>query len=313
VKSFYICCLGILLILLPVCLLADSNPSQPRSTQSAEPPGDLFPLQVEIFNSPEVLKIDIDQKIPPSQTSLLALPETGPSAALFGANGGGEYQGNRAWPILMSVLVPGAGEIYMGYYVRGIALVAAEVAAWTGYIYYHDKGMDERQDYENFADTHWDYDRWIDWHPDAYPLDLTFEELDSIGRGKWATGGGFPPYHPYFPKEEDKQSYYETIGKYDWFISGWADFDPVAIPHDTDLRTQYRAMRKTSNDDLKTADRFIYLSLGVRAFSIIETILLSRDRDQDIDSGAGGVDGGFELTVRPSGFSKTILAVEYRF
>ncbi len=313
-KSIRFFCMAVFIIALPTGLLANDDACLSRPTSQAEPVGDLFPPNLAVLRSPDVLKIDIGQKIQPQRLSLRPAPGLNPSLSLFESSEDGSRRTGKVWPITLSVLVPGAGEIYLGYYKRGIALVAAEVLAWTGYFHYHDKGLDERKDYENFADENWDFDRWIDWHPDAYPLDLTFAELELWGKGKpIGPDAPWPAYHTYFPKETEKQNYYETIGKYDWFISGWADFDPIAQPHDTDLRTLYRGMRKTSNDHLKTADRFIYLSLAARAFSIVEIILLTRDPGQDSVPGAAGAGSGFDLTIRPVGFTKTELALEYRF
>ncbi len=274
---------------------------------------DLFPPYSKFYRSPDVLKLDASRKFLGDARRL------NPSASLRSAVsswGGMDSSGRRrgrVWPIVLSVIVPGAGEIYMGYYKRGIALVAAEIVAWTGYFYYRDQGLDGRDAYENFAETHWDFDRWIQWHPDAYPLDLKFAELDSIGRDKWSSGGGWPAYHPWVDKGVDKQGYYEVIGKYDWFISGWEDFDPDTQPHDTDLRTIYRGMRKESNDDLKTADRFIYLSLAARAFSLVESILLSRGSEEDASSSSVDFGQHFDITVRPRGFHSTEIALEYNF
>jgi hypothetical protein len=314
VKSIRYLSVAVFILLIPGGLLADDAVDLPRPAPQADPVGDLFPPSLQILRSPEeVLRLDIGFKIKPEPGSPVITTGLKPTLSLLDEGGGAGRRSSRTWPIVLSVLCPGAGEIYLGYYKRGIALAVAEVGAWSGYFYYHDKGLDERKDYENFADRNWDFDRWIAWHADAYPLDLTFAELDSIGRGKWTTGGGWPPYHPFFPKETEKQNYYETIGKYDWFISGWSDYDPDTQPHDTDLRTQYRSMRKISNDDLKTANRFIYLSLAARAFSIVEIILLSRDRDTGWQNGDAGLGGGFDLTFRPTGFIRSELALEYRF
>ena len=312
-KSIRYLCLAVSFILCPIGLWADDAVDLPRPAPTFKRVGDLFPPNLEIRRSPEVLRIDIGYKIHPDRVSLRTGQGQSPPLSLVEAEHERGRRSGKFLPIMLSVLLPGTGEIYMGYYKRGIALAAAEVLAWSGYFYYHDQGLDERQDFENFADANWDFDRWIDWHPDAYPLDLSFAELDSIGRGKWTTGGSWPPYHPYFPKSQDKQSYYEIIGKYDWFISGWGDFNPDAQPQDTDLRTLYRSMRKTSNDHLKTADRFIYLSLAARAFSIVETILLSREPGPDSADGGANVGSGFDLTIRPAGFTRTELALEYRF
>lgn len=229
------------------------------------------------------------------------------------------------WPVLFSFLVPGTGEISMGYYKRGIALVALEALAWTGYLVKRDEGLEARGTFEAFADAHWDHDRWIGNHlatPEVAadlgidPADVTFEQLDAYGRSP-AWGSRWPGYHPYAAKEDVKLNYYENIGKYDWFISGWEDWnwdgiDPSSAPRDTDLRTTYRALRKESNDALDTADRFIYLSLATRAFSLVETVILVRRHNQARDE-TGSAERSIHLTARSRGFSAGEVALVYSF
>jgi hypothetical protein len=189
-------------------------------------------------------------------------------------------------PVLFSFLIPGTGEIYMGYYKRGAALVGVEILAWTGYAINHDKGLDSREAYERFADAHWDYDKWIFDHRavrDVPEDDRTFDRLYEIGETTW---NEWPGFHSWHSKEEEKQNYYENIGKYDWFISGWEDWqwddvtNPDNPPRDTPLRDEYRAMRKKSNDQLDDAQKFIYLSIAARVFSLVETVLLVRKEDR---------------------------------
>ncbi len=263
----------------------------------------------------EVLKLDISGKLATelewreTRGSLLnPMTQTQTVSSSRSRRGG-------ALPIALSLLVPGAGEIYMGYYKRGAALIASEILMWTGYFYYHGKGLDEREVYERFADTHWSIDHWILNHPDAYPLELTFAELDSIGKEKWQGGGSWPAYHPWIDKAVDKQGYYEVIGKYDWFISGWSDFDPTKDPldHDTDLRTQYRSMRKDSNDHLKLADRFVYVSIAIRTFSLVQTIILSRSGGKDAVSGSIRLGENLDLAIRAKGIRTTQFVLEYNF
>ncbi len=238
-----------------------------------------------------------------------------PATAWAGDEAASASSGKRDYvPLLLSVLVPGAGELYMGYTWRGIALVSVEVAAWTGYLHYHDQGMDSRASYETYADAHWDTQKWVNDHDYVYPqTGWTIEELEAAGRA--ASGSGdWPGYTPWVSKEEDKQHYYENIGKYDWFISGWSDYDPTADPlmHDTAVRDQYRAMRRESNDQLDRADTFIYVSIGARVFSIVETILLTRPMRED-RQGEGANEGRLSLRARPRGFSGGEIALEYRF
>ncbi len=130
-----------------------------------------------------------------------------------------------------------------------------EAAAWTGYFVKHDDGMEMRTQYEAFADAHWDYDKWIDDHPcpTVPPTGATLEDVEDCGEAS-SGSGAWPGYIPWVSKEEDKQHYYENIGKYDWYISGWQDWDPTQSPYaqQTDLRTEYRGMREQSNNDRST-------------------------------------------------------------
>jgi len=237
----------------------------------------------------------------------------------LGGDGAESPLHHRYLPVLLSLLVPGTGEIYMGYYVRGVALVGVEVAAWMGYAYYHNMGLDSRAEYEAFADAHWNYDKWVGdhalWRDPSYvgvdPKD--FAALDSIGSNYWE---GWPPYHTWHSKEEEKQNYYENIGKYDWFISGWEDWDPVAQPHESGMRTTYRAMRKESNDELDKATEFIYLSIAVRVFSLVETVLLARrqdDRRDDTQPAGENPSSGFSIETRATGIASGEVALVYHF
>lgn len=223
--------------------------------------------------------------------------------------------GRRYVPILLSALVPGAGEVYLGYYKRGIALMAIEAGAWTGYVYYHGKGLDTREEYEAYADRHWNVQKWADHHPDVYPFFTGFTpaQMDSVGRLTSGTGD-WPGYIPWVSREEDKQHYYENIGKYDWYISGWEDFDPTVdpFPQDTDMRDEYRSLRKKSNDQLDNANIFVYLSIATRVFSIVETILLTRDGggdEEQVDLSANTL----QFKARARGYNGGEIALEYRF
>jgi hypothetical protein len=118
------------------------------------------------------------------------------------------------WPLLYSTLVPGLGELTMGYEKRGIALMVAEAVAWTGYYKNHTDGMSERTAYESYADAHWSENRWITNFPNLCPPSTTVEQIEDCGRAS-SGSGAWPGYIPYVPKSVDKQHYYENLGKYD--------------------------------------------------------------------------------------------------
>jgi len=223
------------------------------------------------------------------------------------STGSGKYL-----PVLYSLLIPGTGEIALGYPKRGVALIALEVIAWSGYAYYNNKGLDGRAEFEAFADEHWSEDKWIQDHMIVAgwdPSGRTFATVDSLGQCcplQW------PGYHSYAPKSGVKLNYYENIGKYDWFISGWDDWDPVTRPMDTALRDEYRALRLQSNDDLATADRFIYLSIATRVFSVVETTILARRSGKDEDADASEK-RNYSFKTRSTGIASGEVAFEYRF
>ncbi|MCI0452857.1 MAG: hypothetical protein L0Z51_10790 [Candidatus Latescibacteria bacterium] len=221
------------------------------------------------------------------------------------------------WPVLYSTLMPGVGEFTMGYKGRGIALMAIEIAAWTGYFVKHEDGMQGRDEYEAFADLYWTQRKFIDDHPLVYPqTGWTQEQLEQEGQavsgsgGEWWTG-----YVPWVSKEEDKQHYYENIGKYDWFVSGWSDYDPTLTPPVpvSELREEYVEMRNQSNDDLDDANKFVWVSLAARVFSIAETAIIVRNRREKGEQASGGFELPVAVRARPRGFDGGELALEVRF
>jgi hypothetical protein len=221
------------------------------------------------------------------------------------------------WPVLYSALMPGVGELTMGYTGRGIALMAIEVAAWTGYFVKHDDGMQGREDYEAFADQYWTQRKFIDDHPLVYPQPgQTQEYLEEQGQAVSGSGGPWwNGYVPWVSKEEDKQHYYENIGKYDWFVSGWSDYDPTLNPPlaESQLRDEYVDMRNQSNDDLDDANKFVWVSLATRVFSIAETAIIVHNRREESAQANRGFDLPVAVRARPRGFDGGELALEVRF
>ena len=50
--------------------------------------------------------------------------------------------------MLMSIIVPGAGECYAGSWIKGAIFFAAEVGLWVGYSYFHGEGKDYEDTFE---------------------------------------------------------------------------------------------------------------------------------------------------------------------
>ena len=104
---------------------------------------------------------------------------------------------------LYNVLLPGVGHLYVGNK-RGFAHLGMEGVAWTAYLYYHGRGKAKEDQYLAYADAHWNYDKW----KATYGTAADFQSADSLIR--------------YF-KVNNKQHYYEDIGKLNTYSSGWDD------------------------------------------------------------------------------------------
>ena len=61
----------------------------------------------------------------------------------------------------LSAILPGAGQIYNKNYKRGFAYLAFEIINWSKRSKYLDKGNDFVDQYKNFANDNWNFDRWI--------------------------------------------------------------------------------------------------------------------------------------------------------
>lgn len=184
----------------------------------------------------------------------------------------------------LSAALPGAGQVYVGTpWWRPAIYGAIEVAAWIGFGVWTGAGNGATTDFEAFADRHWDVTRYISWiqqnlnrwsdaeidrasaeqalsevivstDPALDPWDRV--NFDALNRLEKAVKGGFS--HT-LPRHGDQQ-YYEEIGKYIQYRSGWDDhagsldsliFDPSFV---TPRNQDYASQREHANDLLSYAD-----------------------------------------------------------
>jgi hypothetical protein len=176
---------------------------------------------------------------------------------------------------IMSLVVPGAGEIYAGEYWKAGIFIAIEAAVITTAIIYDKKGDNKTSEFENFANQNWSPKRYAEWTinnlqilaPSLKAQD--YNVFNSDGSLNWGElnrlerdiGNGYS--HSLAPFAD--QQYYEMIGKYPQFSHGWNDSNPS----DTDYHIlspnfkSYSIMRGDANDlysVASTAVIFIYIN-----------------------------------------------------
>jgi len=163
---------------------------------------------------------------------------------------------------IMSLVIPGSGEIYAGEYLKAGVFLAIEAALITTAVIYDNKGDNQTENFENFANQNWDVERYADWtlnnlqvlNPSLKEDDYRPRVFNSDGTVNWGElnqlerdiGNGYS--HSLAPYGD--QQYYEMIGKYPQFSHGWSDSNPA----DTDYHIlspnfkSYSTMRGDAND-----------------------------------------------------------------
>jgi len=135
----------------------------------------------------------------------------------------------RKTPVLsgiLSAVIPGAGQIYNeDYWIAGIFLAAEAALIYVG-LTYDKKGDDQTASFEKYADENWsvvDYATWLNTYEGANIAIDPDETKQPWERVNWSelnaaeTGSHTLPPH-------GEQQYYELIGKYHQYSSGWNDF-----------------------------------------------------------------------------------------
>ncbi len=128
---------------------------------------------------------------------------------------------------LFSGIIPGTGEFYAKRYLKGAIFLAVETGLWIAYASFETKGDNQTESYQQFANQNWDvyqYGGWlkregfagssgIDLNADPNTLHSQINECERQS--------GFSHTLPAY----GSQQYYELIGKYQTFVSGWRDAD----------------------------------------------------------------------------------------
>ncbi len=166
--------------------------------------------------------------------------DQGSDVSSVAASGAKKINPGRA--ILMSALIPGAGQFYAASnmesntiaYIKSAVFFAAELGFWTGAILYAKKGQDKEDEYELYADKNWNEEVYREWEywlatnkggqaDSLYPY--TKDQWEIL---PWDARLQYLPtnFTHKLPDSKDQQ-YYEMIGKYlTQFGAAWDDIYP---------------------------------------------------------------------------------------
>ncbi|MCL5019897.1 MAG: hypothetical protein M1426_05480, partial [Patescibacteria group bacterium] len=159
--------------------------------------------------------------------------------------------------VILTLLVPGAGEMYTGRIVRGLVFLGIEALGWTAYAHYNSKGDNIDAEFKRFADAHWDPAGYRTWAENY----------------KAAHNGQLPDSYTHTLPDTKTQQYYEMIGKYDQFVKWWDDYKAnVGAYGQSERRLYYMERRHQSNINYKRAMIAGMVIFAKRIGSLVDTI-----------------------------------------
>ena len=250
-----------------------------------------------------------------------------------------ETSGKRkksGWPVLFSLILPGAGEATMGYK-RGYFMMAADILAWTQVAKYNSNGDDLTDSYIAFADAHYTdelpLEGYLDGGTDPMRGGQGAIYFTAItGENNFNTVEDLHNLPLYVTKEEDFREYYENLGKWDQFIFGWDDYtianqpdfpfdgyEPTETladlqhPWVSENRETYRLMRDEANDAYETRDRWLYVNIGLRVFSVIQSAYLAGILGGDPDEEMKVAGHEVKVFAQPMGLRRGSVAAAVSF
>jgi hypothetical protein len=189
--------------------------------------------------------------------------------------------------VLYSLILPGAGHLYAGSK-RGWINIGADLLSWAAYLHYRDLGKSKEDEFESYADAHWDRDRWYKTGTDSGGTCVECNhgtDEDQLLDKFYAT---------------NRQQYYEDIGKITTYFGGWDDYvsDPGVEPqYSSANRRFYKGIRDHSNNFLKNSDYGLATALVNRVVSAVDVFRMLKRRT--LPMLGGGTNLRIHVRTRP--------------
>jgi hypothetical protein len=262
----------------------------------------------------------------PAVTSFQASPTADPAVSMAEERTGKSPR--KAF--FLSVLFPGAGELYAGAKVRAAVFFALEVAGLGAYLSWNGEGNDIEDEFRSRADSSWVPGDYLAWRNStisrnssithALPCSTDIVENSSVG------GGGLPVSQLLKGcGGTEVQQYYELIGKYDQFVAGWKDLEQIesgspTLPtqvdsvekYQSETRFDYEVQRDDSNRYLKRASSVTGLLLVNHVISAIDAARVARARAEGVDEAVLDRRTRFMFSLYPGSRSQVPMVTAYK-
>ena len=198
--------------------------------------------------------------------------------------------------LLMSALLPGSGEFWVGAWKQGALFFSLEVLRAGLRRSWDWKGNDLENDFRARADSTYDPWNYLAWRDSRNSRFSSITHAMPCSAYVKAAPSSVPvPDAIRDCPGSDKQQFYELIGKYDQFVSGWEDIVDVsgnrveftevdsAENFQSDTRLSYEVDRDESNKYLKRASLLWSFIVVTHVFSAIDANRVAHARNEGQD------------------------------
>jgi len=199
---------------------------------------------------------------------------------------------------ILSAVMPGAGEVYVGgttNYIKAGALLLIEATSIYYDISYNKRGDAQTNYFQNLADSHWSVVKYAEWinantsgpkvpidpntslppwkRVDWNALNVAEDSIGAVGFTHHLSPHGY-------------QQYYELIGKYPQYARGWDDYSAAVANGSPDYHSPlfdyYSHARGDANDLYKIASRGAAMIYINHLLSVIDAIWSAVSFNKDI-------------------------------
>jgi hypothetical protein len=205
----------------------------------------------------------------------------------------------------LSLVLPGAGEIYSESYLKSAVFLAAEAALWVLAYEYDQKGNHQTDYFQNYANSHWSVVNYAQYAmslapaggnyqviipgTQGYPpwMRVNWAELNRMESDIGATTAGM--YYSHQLPAYNTQAYYELIGKYPQFNQGWDDAPP-SFNYGNQLSAKllyYSDQRGQANTYYTTASTFVAIAVVNHVVSAVDAALTAGSYNRGLHASAG--------------------------
>lgn len=196
---------------------------------------------------------------------------------------------------VMSAIIPGTGELYVGEYLKAAIFFALEATLVTVAVVYNNKGDDRTAQYRDFADEHWSvvkYSEYLVANKDELRLpegcDIRINPDESLPPWErilnWNEINQCESRFSHRLDNYGEQQYYELIGKYGQYSSGWDtfDFNNDGFYDVPQIMRDYSVMRGDANSAYNIASKAVVGLYINHLLSAIDAVLSASNYNNNL-------------------------------